>query len=70
MFGGHDRVLVIDGYVQSDGAFWLVLDAYGVRHVLIIGKGREPVKVIGLDVTVGKKIDAGVIDLNGQCPRQ
>jgi len=68
MFGGHDKVFVIDGYVHSDGNFWLVF-GYGVRHLLIIGKGKEPIKTIALDATGDKRIDAGIIDLNGLCPK-
>jgi len=70
MFGGHDRVHVVDGYVESDGTFWLVLEVYGVRHLLIVGKGKEPLKVIGVDVTIGQNIKLGVVDLSGQCPNQ
>jgi len=67
-FGGHDRVHVIDGYVQSDGSFWLVLGDYGVRHHLIVGKGKDPIKVMGFDVTAGKKTDVGAVDLTHLCP--
>jgi len=70
MFGGHDRVHVVDGYVESDGAFWVVLEVYGVRHLLIVGKGKKPLKVIGVDVTIGQNIKLGVVDLSGQCPKQ
>lgn len=69
MFGGHDRVFAVDGYVHSDGNFWLVF-AYTVRHVLIIGKGKEPIKTIALDVLSDKRINLGVIDLTGSCPKQ
>ncbi len=70
MFGGHERVFAVDGYVQSDGNFWLVLEGDGVRHLLIIGKGKKPIKSIGFDVTAGKKINAGVIDLSSHCANQ
>jgi hypothetical protein len=68
MFGGHDKDFVIDGYVNSSGEFWLVF-AYSVRHILIIGKGNDPVKVLAVDVLTDKRIDAGTIDLSGQCPK-
>jgi hypothetical protein len=69
MFGGHDKVFVIDGYVRPDGNFWLVF-GYSFRHLLVIGKGKEAIKVIGIDVNAGKKIDPVVIDLTGNCPKQ
>lgn len=69
MFGGHERVHVVDGYVQSDGAFYLILGAYGVRHLLIIGKNKQPIKVVGIDMTIGKVTNVGAINLGGQCPR-
>ena len=67
-FGGHDGANLIDGYVEGDGKFWLVLGNYGVRHFLVIGKGKEPIKVMGLNVTAGKAAQAGVINLKGLCP--
>ena len=67
-FGGHEGANLLDGYVESDGKFQVIHEAYGVRHFLIVGKGKEPLKVIGLNVTAGKETQAGVIDLKGLCP--
>jgi hypothetical protein len=70
MFGGHDgSVFAVDGYVQPDGAFSMLLEDYGVRHLLVIGKGKQPSKVIGFDATAGKSADLGVINLSGTCPK-
>ena len=70
MFGGHEGFPIADGYVESDGTFWLVVADYGVRQLLVIGKDKQPVKCIGFDVTIGKVSDVGVVDLSGQCPKQ
>lgn len=69
MFGAQNRDYVVNGYVQSDGTFRLSAAAEGVRHLLVIGKGKQPIKVIGFDVTLGKTSDIGVVDLSGQCPQ-
>ncbi|HKW65235.1 MAG TPA: hypothetical protein VJN89_21970 [Candidatus Acidoferrum sp.] len=67
-FGGHEGANLLDGNVESDGKFRIIIEEYGVRHFLIIGKGKEPLKVIGLNVTSGKHAEAGVIELKGLCP--
>lgn len=69
MFGGHLGSALEDGYVESDGAFWLYVGATGVRRLLVIGKGKQPIRVVGFDVTVGKEHDIGNIDLSGSCPQ-
>jgi len=70
MFGGHGGVHAVDGTVKSDGTLSLVVGAYGVRHILVIGKDKQPIKVIGFDVTIGKESNIGVVDLGGHCPEQ
>jgi hypothetical protein len=71
MFGRNDgihRSDPVDGHVDSDGTFWLVLGDYGVRHAMIIGKGQVPIKVVGFDVTAGRNTDLGSVDVKGLCP--
>jgi len=67
MFGGQEKLFVIDGHVSSGGRFWLTL-AYSVRHLIVIGKGKNPIKVLGVDVATDQPIDAGLIDVSNQCP--
>jgi hypothetical protein len=69
MFGAQDYQAVYDGFVQSDGSFWLTGSMSGERQLVVIGKGREPVKTVGIDVAEGKPIDMGVVDLSGYCPK-
>jgi hypothetical protein len=69
MFGGHFGSALEDGFVESDGKFWLNAGTTGVRHLLVIGKGKQPIKVIGIDVTVGDNPDLGVVDLAAVCPQ-
>ncbi len=68
MFGGHDGTTAEDGYVEADGTFSLEVAALGVRRILVIGRGRHPVKAVGVDVTVGRPTDVGLISLAGLCP--
>ncbi len=70
MFGGHDGAALEDGYVEPDGSFRLSVAAVGVRRLVVIGRGSEPIKVIGADIVVGKETDVGTVDLSGNCPKQ
>jgi hypothetical protein len=69
MFGGHDGTTAEDGYVGPHGAFSLQVAPVGVRRILVIGQGRQPVKSIGFDVTLGRSQDLGRVDLAGSCPQ-
>lgn len=70
MFGGHEgwADYPVDALVESDGTFSLVLGALGVRRILIVGHGKEPLKAVAVDVTQGRNSDVGVIELKGLCP--
>jgi hypothetical protein len=69
-FGGHEGEgdYTVDGYVESDGRFSLVLGPLGVRRLLIVGHAKSPIKVIAVDVTQGKATHLGTIDISGACP--
>ncbi len=69
MFGGHQGVQKVDGHIEVDGTFRLGLGTWGVRHVVLVGKDKHPVRAFGIDVVVGKDVDIGVIDLRGSCPK-
>jgi len=69
MFGAQDYQAVYDGFVQSDGSFWLTGSMAGERLLVVVGKSREPVKTVGVDVAEGKPIDMGAVDLSGHCPK-
>lgn len=70
IFGGHEGWgdYAVDGFVESDGSFTLVLGPLGVRRLLIVGQGKDPIKVVAIDVTQGKMANAGAIDLSKDCP--
>jgi len=68
MFGGQDLLSSSTGYLNpEDGAFWLMFDR-GIRHIVIIGKGKNPVRTLGVNVLEGGKNDLGTIDLSKDCP--
>jgi hypothetical protein len=69
MFGPSESADVEDGYVEPSGQFWISVGATGVRRLLVIGKGSQPVRAIAFDVTVGKpRHDIGLISIAGGCP--
>ena len=68
MFGGHDGP-TFEGYIYStDGRFTLNLHR-GERHIVIIGRDKQPIKVFGFDLVSGGNNDTGIIDLTGLCPK-
>jgi hypothetical protein len=69
MFGGHEEFAIFDGYVQAPGGEFSVTVSGGERHILVVGKGGEPVKALGVNVTSGITRDLGTIDLAGSCPK-
>jgi hypothetical protein len=69
MFGGHWDTVSYEGYVnQTDGAFSLNASLRGTRHIVVFGRGRQPVKALGVDLVEGRQNDIGVIDLSDSCP--
>ncbi len=68
MFGGPEGAPVTDGYVLSDGSIVLTVGP-GVRHLVVVGKGKQPLRVMGVDITVGKLHDIGLVDLSNSCPQ-
>jgi len=70
MFGGYMDASVYEGKIRaSDGSFSLIAGLRGERHIFVIGKGRDPVKAVGINVIVGgRPIEVGNIDISGSCP--
>jgi hypothetical protein len=69
LFGGHEGMVADDGAVQADGSFRIPIAATGVRRIVVIGKGRMPVKSVAVDVISGRPVEMGVVDLSGVCPQ-
>ena len=68
IFTGPDHAASYVGYVDpKNGSFWLAVQK-GVRHIIVIGAGRDPVKTLAANVTVGVKNDIGVVNLEDSCP--
>ena len=55
--------------METDGTFSLSIGATGIRRLLVIGKGKQPIRVLGVDITVGEQRNIGVVDLTGACPQ-
>jgi hypothetical protein len=68
MFGTSSSQPALDGYIQQDGTFALSGQMQAERHLVVFGRDKQPVKAIGVDVTVGKDNDVGIVDLAGSCP--
>lgn len=69
MFGVQETPTVHDGIVRlSDGRFSIDSSFEGQRHVLVVGRGKQPIKTIAVDVVVGGKNELGDISLQGLCP--
>jgi len=72
MYGTQDRPTVVyDGYLRkSDGYFEIKASMRGERHIVIVGRGRDPITSIGVDVVEGgTNNDVGNVNLRGKCPK-
>jgi hypothetical protein len=67
MFGAQHPRFPLEGTILSDGTFYLEGPMEGERHILVFGKGRDPLKSIGINVTVAGNNDVGAIDLSKEC---
>jgi hypothetical protein len=68
MFGGHEGPN-IEGYIQSVDGRFLLSCFRGERHIVVIGRDKQPIKTFGIDVVAGGKNDIGVVNLTGLCPK-
>jgi len=72
MFGGHIEYSTYEGYIDpTSGSFTITARMRGERHILVIGKWRDPVKVLGVNVTSGAgRSEVGEIQLqSSDCVR-
>jgi hypothetical protein len=69
MFGSVPSVAALEGYLERDGSFKLSGQMHGERHLLIFGRGEYPVMSVGVNVTIGKLNDVGIISLGSSCPK-
>lgn len=70
MFGGNIHKSSFEGHINwRNGSFNIEFSFTGERHIFVVGRGKEPLKVFALDLVVGGKNDAGVIDLRSVCPQ-
>jgi hypothetical protein len=70
MFGSHDSPVIHEGFINlSDGVFSIVSTIHGERHIIVIGRDKEPLKVLGFDAAEGGRNDIGVIDMRDSCPK-
>ncbi len=72
MFGAPASSMVVyEGYLQkANGSFEITASMRGERHIITIGRGRDPIISLGADVVEGgMNNDVGTIDLQGKCPQ-
>ena len=69
MFGGYMDPAIDEAKVDSrTGAFKLTSSTRGQRHVLVIGRDRNAVKAVGIDVVEGADNQLGRFDIRRECP--
>jgi len=67
MFGSFPDVPLAGGHIEGDGSFKLMLGGRQ-RYILTVGKDRDPVRTVAVDVKRDLSADVGEIDLAGLCP--
>lgn len=71
MFGAITPGSALDGFLDSSAGSFTVNGAIeGVRHLVIIGKGTEPVSVTAVDVVSNSRTDVGEIDVSKSCAKK
>ena len=67
MFGGQDSPTSQEGLVNEDGNFRVDTSVEGLRYLVIVGRRKEPLRTLALNVVIGGKNDLGIIDVGGLC---
>jgi hypothetical protein len=70
MFGGQDSPIIYEGFIRRDDGVFSIASSHGERHIIVIGKGKQPVKALAFDVVEGGRNEIGVVDLVGSCPKR
>ena len=69
MFGASASASVAEAYVMEDGGFTVVGPMDGARHILVIGKGREALKMVSLNVVEARPNSVGTVEMRDACPK-
>jgi hypothetical protein len=67
MFDVDGATLTRDGFIDRGGGVTMTAPDRGVRTILIVGRGRLPVKAIAVDLMSGLVSDFGVVDVSEGC---
>lgn len=58
-----------EGYLEPTTGEFEIRARHGVRHMIVVGKGPDPVKVFAANLIAGSPVaDLGEFDLSGSCP--
>lgn len=66
---GRTAGLAHEGFLDPTGHFLVESSFTGERHILIIGKDRDVVTALGINLKVGAKNVAPDLDLSSSCPK-
>ena len=67
MFGSEKTDAAVEGTVRLDGTFRASGLMGGQRSLIVVGRGKEPIEVIGANIYTGKINQLGTIDLTNRC---
>lgn len=70
MFGGpSDHMRVFEGFIDpKTKEFVMNAPIQGERYLIIVGRRKEPVEVLGVDLVHGAVNDLGKLDVSSGCP--
>lgn len=64
-----DLFSTFDGTIEAATGEFTIRARFGVRHMLVVGRGNEPVKVFAVNLDAGSADhDLGEFDLSDACP--
>lgn len=67
MFGASSPPAAIEGFIREDGTFSMSGAMSGERHIIVVGRGKEPIRAFGLNVNASRLNDAGSVDVSNGC---
>jgi hypothetical protein len=67
MFGTEKTDAAVEGTIQANGSFSATGYMGGQRSLLIVGRGKDPLKMVALDIYTGKTNVVNPLDLSSVC---
>lgn len=69
MFDGHETAIIHEGIIDPDGSFQITSSFTGERHIIVVGRDKDPVQAFAANVVAGRDNELGTKDIQNACPQ-